>query len=71
VSLTLPWNLSPTPGIPGHHQSGGATLLLPVVLQAATCLTALGTAVISAVLTGILIAGHIANMKVRRAFDWS
>jgi ABC-type antimicrobial peptide transport system permease subunit len=71
VSLTLPWNLSPTPGIPGHHQSGAATMSLPVVLQAATCLAALGTAVGSAVLTGILIAGHIADMKVRRAFDWS
>ena len=71
VSLTLPWNLSSIPGIPGHHQSSEAKVSLPVVLQAGTCLIALGTAVISAVLTGIIVAGHIADLKVRRAFDWS
>ena len=71
VSLTLPWNLSSTPGIPGHHQLSEAKVPLPVVLQSGTCLTALGTAVVSAFMTGLMVAGHIADMKVRRAFDRS
>ena len=71
VSLTLPWNLSPIPGIPGHHQSSGAKMPLPVVMQAGTFLIALGTAVISSVLTGGIVAGHIADLKVHRAFHWS
>jgi ABC-type antimicrobial peptide transport system permease subunit len=71
VSLSLPWNLSSTPGIPGHHQSGGVKMPLPVVLRLGTCLIALGAAVASSVLTGLVVAGHIADIKVRRAFDWS
>jgi putative ABC transport system permease protein len=72
VSLTLPWNLSSMPGLPGHHQSdGGAKAMLPVVLQVRTCLIALAAVDISAAITGVIVAGHIADMKVRRAFDWS
>ena len=71
VTLTLPWNLSSSPGVPGHHQSGEAKVLLPVVMQTGTFLIALGAAVVSSVLTGIIVAGHIADLKVRRAFDWS
>ncbi len=71
VSLTLPWNLVSTPGLPGHHRSEGAKALLPVVLQVETCLIALVAVVISAALTGIVVAGHIFEMKVRRAFAWS
>ena len=71
VSLTLPWNLSPTPGVPGHHQSEGEKVMLPMVLQAGSGLIAMGAAVVSSVMTGIVVAGHIADIKVRRAFDWS
>jgi ABC-type lipoprotein release transport system permease subunit len=71
VILTLPWNLSAAPGLPGHLQHEGERMVLPVVLQTGTCLTTLATACFSAVLTGIITALHIAGMKVRRAFDWS
>ena len=71
VSMMLPWNLSPTPGIPGHQQISGAQVSLPVVLGVVTWMIALGTSVLSSVLTGIIVAGHIAGMKVRQAFTWT
>ncbi|MBC8318506.1 MAG: ABC transporter permease [Desulfobulbaceae bacterium] len=67
VSLTLPWNLSVQPGTAGHNGSG-QTVALPVVMQFQTGLTALVIATFSAILTGIVVAGKLADGKVKKVF---
>lgn len=68
VGLTLPWHLSVQSGVAGYNGSG-QTVALPVIMQLQTGLTALGIATFSAILTGVVIAGKVADVKVRKVFD--
>jgi len=67
VSLTLPWNLAPTPG--GLHKTGaGRTMLvpLPIVLEPLKIFSALFISCLAAALTSLIGAARLAGKGVRQ-----
>ncbi|MCF6188632.1 MAG: ABC transporter permease [Desulfobulbaceae bacterium] len=64
VTLTLPWNLNPTPG-GMHHTGTGQTVQipLPVTLQPVTILFGLAVTCLAGVFTGLLTAAGLASKK--------
>ncbi len=67
VSLTLPWNLAPTPG--GLHKTGaGRTMLvpLPIVLEPLKIVSALFMTCLAASLTSLVGSARLAGKGVRQ-----
>jgi MacB-like periplasmic core domain/FtsX-like permease family len=71
VGMTLPWNLSASPGLPGHGLGEAAKVALPVSLQVGSCTLVLASSVAASVLTGIQISGRLVALKVNQAFHWT
>jgi putative ABC transport system permease protein len=63
ISIALPWSLTVQPGTV-EHAGSGQTLTLPVSLSARIWMTALAVAVISPLVSGILVASRQAGAAV-------
>jgi ABC-type lipoprotein release transport system permease subunit len=67
ISLSLPWNLRPTPGGMPHNGTGQAIQVpLPITLHYVSIFLGSGAICLAAVITGLLTAVRLAGLGVRQ-----